>query len=157
MLGFVNKDGLACMAWARIQKEAPEAKNAQSLRLKRSLTVAFQTLGPPFFGRYDFKSIKAPVIALGAESELGRLYRAESKMKRKALKLHQDCVEEARLDALAMEIVQQKKKAAACRIRFKQNLEKEKEAVETLAAMIRQTWENNAVAIKNKKKLKRDK
>lgn len=40
MLGFVDEDGLACTAWARIQKEALEAENAQSLHLKRSPAVA---------------------------------------------------------------------------------------------------------------------
>lgn len=60
-------------------------------------------------------------------------------MERKALELHQDCVEKAKLDVLAMKIVQQKKKAAACQIRSKQNLEKEKKAIKTLAVMMRQT------------------
>lgn len=78
-------------------------------------------------------------------------------MERKALKLYQDCVEEARLDILAIRIVQQKKEAAACQIQFEQNLENKKEVIETLAVMTKQTQENNAVAIKIKKKLKKDK
>lgn len=76
-------------------------------------------------------------------------------MKCKALKLYQDCVEEARLDALIIKIVQWKTKAAVCRIRCKQHLEKAKKAVKTLVAMIRQTQEDNAVAIENEKKLKK--
>lgn len=75
----------------------------------------------------------------------------------KALELHQDCVKETRLDALAIEILEQKKKAAVCQIWSKQNLKKEKKAIETLVIMIRQTQEDNAVVIENKKKLKEDK
>lgn len=45
----------------------------------------------------------------------------------------------------------------ACWIRSEQNLEKEKEAVKNLTAMIRQTQKDNTIAIENKKKLKGDK
>lgn len=110
MLDFIDEDALAEMAWSAIQKEAADVESAQTLRLKRSLAVAMQSLGPPFLGRHDLESIKAPVIASGGESGLGRLYGAGSRMERKALELHQDHVEEARLDCLAMEIVSEKKK-----------------------------------------------
>lgn len=58
-------------------------------------------------------------------------------MECKAPEFRQDCVKETRLDALAIKIMQQKKKAAACQIQSKQNLEKEKEAVKNLVAIIR--------------------
>lgn len=53
-----------------------------------------------------------------------------------------------------MEIVEQKKEASARRALLELNLQKEKEAIQTLAAMIRQTQEDNAVAAENNKKLK---
>lgn len=56
------------------------------------------------------------MIALGPESELGRLYRAGSRIEQKSLKLYQDQVEEARLDWLALEIVKRKKEAEACQL-----------------------------------------
>ncbi len=78
-------------------------------------------------------------------------------MERKALKLHQDCVEEARLDCLVMEIIEHKKKAVARRIQLEQNLAKEKEAVKTLAVMIRQSRADNITIAANEKKLKEEK
>lgn len=65
----------------------------------------------------------------GPKSELGHLYRVGSKIEQKALELHQDRVEEARLDCLAMEIVEQKKQASARQALLELNLQKEKEAV----------------------------
>lgn len=92
------------------------------------LAVALQPLGSLFLGRHNFELIKAPVIAPRAKSELGCLYKAGSRMERKALVLDQDRVEKARLDALAIKIVQRKKEAAVCRIWSKQNLEKKKKS-----------------------------
>lgn len=112
---------------------------AQTLQLKRSLTIAMQYLDPFFFGNYDLKSIKAPVITLGDKSGFGYLYEVMLKMEQKALKLYQDRVEEARLDCLLMEIVEQKKEAATCPTQSELNLQKEKEAVETFSAIINQT------------------
>lgn len=94
------------MAWPAIQKKVTDIKSTQTLQLKRSLTIAMQYLDPFFFGHYDLKSIKAPVIILGGKSGLGYLYEVRLKMDQKALKLHQDRVEEARLDCLLMEIVE---------------------------------------------------
>lgn len=69
MLGFMDEDELACTAWPRIQKKVTKVKNTQSLYLKCSLAVAFQPFGPLFFGRHDFKLIKASVITPRAELE----------------------------------------------------------------------------------------
>lgn len=46
------------------------------------------------------------MIAPGPESKLGQLYKADSKMKQKSLELHQDRVEEVRLDCLALKIME---------------------------------------------------
>lgn len=154
MPDMIDQDALVHTAWPIIQKKAAEVESVQNLQLKQSLTAAFQPLGPFFFGRHDIESLKMPIIVPGPEFELGCLYRAGSRMKRKALELHQDRVEEARLDCLAMEIVEQKKEASARRALLELNLQKEKEAIQTLAAMIRQTQEDNAVAAENNKKLK---
>ena len=75
-------------------------------------------------------------------------------MEQKALELHQDHAEETRSDCLTMEIVEQKKEASAWQALLKLNLQKQKEDVQTLAAMIRQTRNDNAVAAENNKKLK---
>lgn len=85
-----------------------------------------QSLGPLFLNRHNLELIKAPVIALVGEYGLGRLYKAGSRIKQKALELHQDCVEEARLDCLVIEIVEQKKEAAACCSQLKLNLQKKR-------------------------------
>ncbi len=45
-------------------------------------------------------------------------------------------MEEARLNCLALEIVERKKETAACRLQSEENLAKEKEAVNALAAII---------------------
>lgn len=45
-------------------------------------------------------------------------------------------MEEARLDCLALEIVERKKQATTCRLQLEENLAKEKEAVDALAAII---------------------
>lgn len=82
--------------------------------MKHFFAVVFQLFGSFFLGRYDFELIKTPVIAPGAKLELGCLYKARSMVECKALELHQDCVKETRLDALAIEILEQKKKAAVC-------------------------------------------
>ncbi len=89
--------------------------------------------------------------------KLRRLYGAGSRIEQKSLKLHQDWVEEARLDCLALEIVEQKKEVAACRLQSEENLAKEKGAVDVLAAIIWQMRQDSAVTFENKKKLKRDK
>ncbi len=110
-----------------------------------------------FLGQHNVKSIRAPIIALGPESELGQLYGAGSKIKQKSLELHQDRVEETRLDCLALEIVKWKKEVATHRLQSEENLAKEKEAVDALAAIIRQTRQDSTIASENEKKLKRDK
>lgn len=78
-------------------------------------------------------------------------------MEQKSLELHQHRVEEAKLDCLALEIVERKKEAAARQLQSEENLAKEKEVVDALAAIIRQTRQDSAVASENEKKLKRDK
>ena len=75
-------------------------------------------------------------------------------MEWKALGLHQDPVEEAKLDCLAIEIIEQKKIVSVWQALLELNLKKEKEAIQTLAAMIRQIREDNAMAAENNKKLK---
>ncbi len=76
------------------------------------------------------------MIAPGPEYELGRLYKTGSRMEQKSLELHQDRIDEARLDCLALEIVERKKEAAARRLQSEENLAKEKEAVDALVAII---------------------
>lgn len=66
-------------------------------------------------------------------------------------------MEEARLDCLALEIVERKKEATARQLQSEENLAKEKEAVDALASIIRQTRQDSTVAFENEKKLKRDK
>ncbi len=78
-------------------------------------------------------------------------------MEQKALELHQDRVEEARLDCLVMEIIECKKEVAAHRIQLEQNLTKEKEVVKILAVMISQSCADNVVVAANEKKLKEEK
>lgn len=94
-------------------EEAAKAIKAQSTRLKHFFAIAFQPFNPPFLGWHKIELIQTPVIILGSESKLGQLYKTGLKMEQKALELHQDHVEEARLDCLAMEIVEWKKKTMA--------------------------------------------
>ncbi len=80
-----------------------------------------------------------------------------SRVEQKSLELHQDRMEEARLDCLALEIVERKNEATACRLQLDENLAKEKEAMDALVAIIRQMRQNSAIASENVKKLKRNK
>lgn len=80
MLGYVEENITVCATWPKIQREVAEIKTAQTNWLKHSLAIALQRLGPPFLGRYDIESIKAPVITPGPESELGQLYEADLRM-----------------------------------------------------------------------------
>lgn len=99
---------------------------AQTLWLKCSPTITIQFLYPLFFGCYNQRSIKALIIISRDEYKLGCLYKARSKIKQKTLKLHQDCVEEIRLDYLVIENVEQKKEAMAHYAQLELNLQKEK-------------------------------
>ncbi len=157
MLYFVNKDVLAYAAWPGIQREAANVENAQNQRLKSFLAITLYPLGPPYLGCHDLESIKTLVIASSSESKLGRLNSAGSRLERKALELHQDRVEETRLDYLVMEIIKCKKAVAARQIQLDQNLAKEKEVVEMLAVMIRQSQADNVAVAANNKKLKEEK
>ncbi len=88
MLGYVDEDATVCATWPKIQREDAEIEAAQTNQLKRSLAVALQPLSPPFLGRHNVESIRAPVIAPGPEFELERLYRVGSKMEQESLELH---------------------------------------------------------------------
>ncbi len=66
-------------------------------------------------------------------------------------------MEKARLDYLALEIVEWKIEATACRLQSEENLAKQKETEDALAVMIRQTKQDSVVAFENEKKLKGDK
>lgn len=57
-------------------------------------------------------------------------------MKQKFLELYQDRVEEARLNYLALEIVERKKEAVTCRLQSEENLTKEKEVVDSIVSII---------------------
>lgn len=67
-------------------------------------------------GQHNVELIRALVIALRHKSKLRRLYGMGSKIEQKFLELHQDRVEETRLDCLALEIVEWKKEVAACQL-----------------------------------------
>lgn len=56
------------------------------------------------------------MITSGPDSKLGQLDEKGSRIKQKFLELHQDRMEEIRLDYLALEIVEQRKKVAACQL-----------------------------------------
>lgn len=95
-----------------------------------------QPFDPPFLRQHNVESIRAPVIIPEPESELGQLYEVGSRIEQKSLEPHQDRIEEIRLDCLALEIMEWKKKAATRRLQLEGNLVKEKEAVDVLAAII---------------------
>lgn len=123
MLRFVDEDRLPYTAWVKIQKKVIKAKNTQSFYLKCFFTIIFQPLGSLFFSNYDFELIKTLIIVSEAKLKLSFLYKARLRIECKALELH---VEEAKLDVLAIEIMQQKKKTMACQIRSNQNQKKKK-------------------------------
>lgn len=136
ILGYVDEDATVHAIRPKIQREVAEIETAQINWLKRSLAVALQPLGPPFLGQHDVESIRAPVIIPGLESKLEQLYGAGSRIEQKSLELYQDQVAKARLDCLALEIVERKKEVAARQLQSEKNLAKDKEVVDALATII---------------------